>query len=291
MKRFTLNWKIALSIIVLTNTFLFQINRGHCDETSSKALDIMEKVFETYEKLKSYSYINHKKGLDTHTKEKEQRLLSDAAKMGKKTDWKSGSEPQMKEGEYAIKFIKPYSLQMKIIKSDFTPSVLFGSLLTYRADKDPNVWWFKLKYSPIALKRSIESEDGDFLTQGWTKPIVGLKYQIKKAKEIKYKGEEEVNGIKCNVVEIVFNKDYQPSEEDKNEIKEYIKKLKVPKELEEDIFKGVMNKEESEMSSSQFWFDKEKNVLVKIVDYIDGKFYWQNVYKDVQLNNVSEEDF
>jgi hypothetical protein len=82
----------------------------------------------------------------------------------------------------------------------------FGlSLMTYRPDQDPKVWWFKPRFSLIAIKRDISGESGDMLYS-----VIPLNYALMEAMKNDtkpvFKGVTKVNGRDAYSVEFTLPK-------------------------------------------------------------------------------------
>ena len=44
-------------------------------------------------------------------------------------------------------------------------------------------------------------------------------------------------------------------------------------------------------SKVRYWIDDDQFVIVKVVEYIDGRLYSSRLYKDIEINNLSLDDF
>jgi len=252
--------------------------------------ELFKKVVSTYQALKSYEFVNYKKGYDTFSKERETETKGTYGEVGKKIGKKVemnevSQKPQIKEGVYEVRFKKPFLLQMKIIKSDFCPSVVYGTVITYRPDKDPNVWWAKLKYMPVAMKRSVKKDDsGGFFSMGWAFSIINMHNQ-KKNGIMKIKGMEKVQGRDCYLLEFTFDpkrvKPYQPN----------LKEWGVPAALESELNNTIRGLKKQKTSSVKYWIDAQRFLILKSEEYVRGKFHWQDEYRDIKLNHLSAEDF
>lgn len=203
--------------------------------------------------------------------------------MKKQEDQEQDDKPVLKKSCFDYKFKKPYLCQMTIIHSDFTPAMLNGAMLTYRPDKNPKVFWVKLKYSPIAMKRAVASESGGFLSGNWTMALIVMNnYRVNGAMTLA--GREKIDGRDAYLLRFTLQShdkiykvnlaDWQAPPEIAFKLKEQLDTLKKEKH-----------------SEATYWIDAEQFVIVKTQNKIAGKVHWSETYTDIKLNTLTEKDF
>jgi hypothetical protein len=251
---------------------------------------IYEKTLSTYDGINSVKYTWYAEGMDTFTKDRQKQMSGNYDSLAKKAgvEQKVEVKPKLVRGKYEIKYMKPYLQQMYIIKSDFVPKIIWGTLLTYRSDKDQTVWWAKPKISPIAIKRSVEKDDaGGALTSNWTVALLDWQY-YRGNSDISIQPEGEYDGKKCYVVRFTFDWKKRPQW---NHKKPPFEKYDVPEPVKNIIWKDMLDIEKQKFSYIDYYIDKEKFWLLDSEEYINGKFHWRNGFRNVEVDTLTEKDF
>ncbi|MFH1539158.1 MAG: hypothetical protein ABIH66_09380 [bacterium] len=291
--------KIAanLLLIVIPLLALFAAAPTAAQDTTDDARKLLDSLVDNYlENIDSHKYNWHAYGNDRFSKERQKNISGNYESMAKKKGAEVeavSEEPEIKRGLYEIEFMKPYLVQMKVVKSDFIPkavrSFVFGTLVTYRSDKLVDVWWAKLKFSPIALKKSVEKDDaGGALTSGWTNALLNLIYFSGNAAGLSMQPDAEFDGRNCKVLRLTFDWEKTP---EWNHEKPPFDKFQAPEQIEKIIWDGMLEVEQQKFDYIDYFIDAEKNILLKIEEYIDGKLHWRNSFTDIELNTLTEEDF
>lgn len=256
---------------------------------------VIQKTVDTYNKLDSYKMADYKYGYDTFSKDRQKEMTSAYKDMAKQQGVNADAgkpvsrKPEIKQGSYEVIFKKPYMMRMTILKSDYVPDFVIGSVLTYNTSKNAKQWEAKLKSIPVAIKRSVAKDDsGGFLEMGWAFAIMSMQ-NIKAAGSAKLAGQEKVNGINCYVIEVKFT----PAQWSKfKPISPDLKKLGVPQELNKVLTSNTLPTPGKEKYSSvKYWIDSSRFLLIRSEEYIDGKFYWRNEYRNIVLNKQTASDF
>ena len=250
--------------------------------------------------LDSYSYHIFGEGWDMNPEENAKRTAvtaGDTLKQFKqvegiagdiKKDAESGKndKPVYRKYECEFKFKKPYLLQMLAIMSDYIPKIIYGSLMTYRPDKNPKVWWFKPKAIPVAVKRDINSESGDFLYS-----VITINYAIIEAvgayiKPV-LKGVSKMGGRDAYMIEFKFEKGKKY-----NPVKVDFKKWGIPKEAQKQFEKEVNGSLTGPKGKLVFYFDKQSMLIIARETFdFDGKRLSVKQWKDIKVNHLTEKDF
>jgi hypothetical protein len=200
---------------------------------------------------------------------------------------KKETKPIYRRYECVYKFKKPYLLQMHVIMSDYVPKIIYGSIMTYRPDKDPEVFWFKPKISPMAIKRPIDSESGDLLYS-----VIMLNYAIMDAmsKDVKpvFKGVAKVGDRDAYMVEFSLDKakkKYKARPVD-------FKKWGIPKEAQKKFGDEVTGYTTNTENRLVFYFDKDTMLITQRDSYdMDNKLLSKKVWRDIKVNELTEKDF
>jgi hypothetical protein len=293
MKRFF----VAISALTLLVCIFTAVPRG---AELKDPKEIIKKSQDYALSIDSYSYTVYGEGWDMNPADNAKRTSAaagEAQKFGRvagvagdiKEDAeknKDAEKPVYKRYKCEYKFKKPYLLQMKVIKSDYVPQIVFGSLLTYRPDNDPKVWWFKPRISPIAIKRDIASESGDLLYS-----VIALNYAMMDAMSKDtapvFKGEGKMAGRDSYMIEFKFDKDkkLKPHGVD-------FKKFGIPKEAQDQFEKEVNGYTDGKTGRIVFYFDKETLLVVGRESFDpDDKKLGLKQWKEIKVNNLTEKDF
>jgi hypothetical protein len=259
-------------------------------------LDIIAKSKAKTMGLKSYSYRIVAEGWDMNvaeTMKKTQALAGEASsKFGSKATGAAkevaakDTKPQYKKYNVSYKFMKPFLLQMFLTQSDYVPKILYSSLMTYRPDQDKSVWWFKLRFSPVALKRDIKSESGNFLYSGMLIHFIQMEMLGKDTKPV-LQGVKKVGGRDCYVVAFVFDKKKQP----KAHPVDY-NKWGIPKEVRYKFQDEAPYYTKHSTGKVVYYIDKATMLISRVEDYgVDGKKLYTKEFRDFKTNNLTEKDF
>ncbi len=268
----------------------------HCAELLP-AEEVYKNVMSAFMKIDSYKLTNYRKGHDYSSQETKDNLSSQAKVIGK-SFYKGVEEEEghpIMEGTYELKFKKPYLLQMKLIKSDYTPSIAYGTIVTYRPDKTPENWWAKPKFLPFAIKRSVEKDDaGGFFQMGWTFNLIEMEYFKNVASALSVKGLEKFQGKDCYILEFVFSDalvDQKEPKKGKDGYKVNLKLWGIPLELKKIAEAHMNDLMKKNITKYIYLIEKEQFIILKAEEYVDGKFRQLSEYKDIELNTLSEKDF
>lgn len=272
--------------------------------TYSEDLPIPEKLLKdintAYKDINSYGYTIYQEGWDIFTKEKEKEGVKkyreesekkySPAKEKYEKDMQLTEEtekPVYKKSKFEYKFMKSYLIQMRIIDSDYVPDFMNGSMLTYRPDEDSEVVWFKIKYSPFAIKRNVKGEFGCLFTANWNVSLMILDYYSKNGK-MKVEGIEKFKGNEAYKLTFKFNI------KNESDVKEYeidYKKWGIPIEVKYKVDTTLEVLPRQKSSSMTYWIDKKRKIILGREEYISGKLHWREWYEDIKLNQLSEKDF
>jgi len=252
--------------------------------------------------IDSYSYLVKGEGWDLNAAETAKRTSVVAGEASQKfgavkdlagdikkdaDNDKGKSEPVFKRYKVLYKFKKPYLLQMNVIMSEYVPKIIYGSLMTYRPDNDPEVFWFKPKISPMAIKRPINSESGDMLYAVMSLNYAMIEAMSKDAKPV-FKGIAKVNDRDAYKVEFVFDME-------KKKHKPYavnFKKFGIPKEAQKKYEDEVNGYENDPTKSVMFYFDKETLLITQRETFDEeGKLLGRKIWSDIKVNELTEKDF
>lgn len=275
--------------------FIFAVNPVAAGEKIESAEALFEKVIKTYRQIGSYSYTNCEAGYDTvfhkeRMKKAKKMIKKDMeeelnVKLKEQADDEPEEKPVLKKSCYTYEFMKPYLCQMVILHSDFTPGILDGSMLTYRPDKNPDVFWAKLKYSPIAIKRSIKSESGGFLSGNWTMTLIGMHHHRLNG-TMELAGREKIDGRDTYVLKFSF-----PDHENLKIYKVDIGKWQIPVEIVFKIKEQLDTLGKEKQTEFTYWIDAERFIILKTQNKIAGEVHWTETFKDIKMNHLTEEDF
>ncbi|HOX28839.1 MAG TPA: hypothetical protein PLQ76_06775 [bacterium] len=254
------------------------------------ARQIIDKLLKEYKSVDSMKYDWLAEGMDTFTKDQQKNISGDYKTMSSRQGVKVEvqDKPKLVRGKYEIKFKKPYLSQMKIIKSDFTPKLIWGTVITYRSDGDPDVWWAKPKISPIAIKRNVEKDDpAGSITSNWSIALLYLQYYITNS-TMSLQPDGVADGKECFVVRLNFDWNKRPKWNHKQPpFDDYA----LPEPIKKLVWKEMLKIEKQKFSYIDYYIEKSTYHLIMIEEYIDGKFHWRNTFSKVEVNTVNTNDF
>lgn len=258
--------------------------------TDASAKDILKRLIASIKSLDSYKFTALLEGMDTFTKDRQKEMVGDYKTLAKKTKTNVEVEEnaQMKRGLYEVKFMKPYLNQMKVVKSDFVPKIIYGTLITYRSDKDPEVWWAKPKISPMAVKRSVAKDDSaGAITMNWYNVLLHLMYYSANA-DISLQMETVFEDRPCYVLRVTFDWDKRPKW---NHKKPGFDEFGIPKPIQEVLWKDMLEIERQKFTYIDYFIDKERMIPLKTEEYVEGKFHWRTMFKNITIGGLSPDDF
>lgn len=260
-------------------------------QAPSSPKDLLNKMVKANDALKSYKYTWMFEGYDTFTKERRKEMSGHYDNIAKKAgveDQKVGEEAKLVRAKYDIEFMKPYLSQMTVIKSDLTPKLLWGAVITYRADKDENVWWAKPKISPMAVKRSVKDDDaGGAFASNWSVALLYILYYADNG-TLSLSGEKPCEDGTCYVLTVNFDWKKKPAW---NHKRPPFDKFKIPSLVADIIWKDLQKVEKQKFSHIDYFVRKKDFTIYKEEQYINEKFHWRNMFANAQLNGLSESDF
>lgn len=289
------NLFLILLFVLFTNTPLFSQENKNGSPSQMTAEGVYENTLQSYKRIKSYSYTNYlaaydwfaqkaiekaKNNYGTYINRVESEYLDNNGK-------KDRYDPsRFKKGIYGYKFLKPFTIEMVLIESDYVPSLINNSILRYRPDKDPKRFKFHLRGSPtFSVTRSIYDESGGLLTMNWTIDLIMME-ELYQNGTLRLVGKEKIDGRDCYLLEFSFDKDMQSWM-----IKPNFLSYDIPKDIYHQLYASLFDITKKNFSKVRYWIDDDQFVIVKVVEYIDGRLYSSRLYKDIEINNLSPEDF
>ncbi len=262
---------------------------------------ILKKSREYVLSLESFEYNNVGEGWDTNPEASAQRVSASADEAAKKfgsvanvakdvkkeADNADTSKWVKKRYETINRFKKPYLVQSKCVMSDYTPKIIWDSILTYRPDKDPGIFYFKPKISPVGIKRDITSESGGLPAQVFFTDYAILDVLSKNLKPT-FLGTKKIGDKSTYAIAFTFPKDHKF----KN-MKIDSKKWGVPKEAQPIFEKEVTNNlTDKYIAKSIFYFDKTTLLAIVREDYLaDGKLLRRREWSRIKVNSLTDKDF
>ena len=259
--------------------------------------EIMNQSWEYIDSLKSYSYVMWAEGWEKDLSDVQNRTKNVAGEVASKYSEKlasnakeapkSSSKPKKMGYHVTFKFMKPYLLQMVVTHSDYVPKIVYGSIMTFRPDKDATVFWFNPRFSPIGIKRGVDTESGTLFISTMEMEFIMMDTLGMDAKPV-LKGVKQVDGADCYDVAFEFPKGKKVKEHPVD----FKKWSDVPKEIHFSITKQSKGYVDKEISSVHYLFDKKNLWLRGTEEYdADGKLKYSKWYRDVTENNLNEVDF
>lgn len=258
---------------------------------------IIKKSWEHISSLNSYSYDIWGEGWEKDLSDIQNRTKNVAGEVADKYGNKlasnakdapkSSAKPKKMGYHVKYRFMKPYLLQMVVTQSDYVPKIIYGSVMTYRPDKDATIFFFKPKYSLVSIKRGIETESGTLLQSTMDMEFIEIEGLSKDAKPV-LKGVKNFDGKDC--YDIAF--DYTAKKLPKGHAVDYKKWNSIPKEIRFAITKQAMDIDGKEVTSLHYLFDKKTLWLVGTEEYdMDGKLKYTKWFRNITENDQKEGDF
>ncbi|HOX27907.1 MAG TPA: hypothetical protein PLQ76_02000 [bacterium] len=256
---------------------------------------IIKKAKDRALSLNSYSYTYIKEGWDFEmdkTAEQTKSVAGDVAKnpLAKKysnqVNEVDTSKAKFMKYNVDIKFMKPYSVQMKITQSDYVPSLLKDAVLTFRSDKDDKVFYVKPRISPLGIKRAIDSASGNFLYTPLFINFMKIDGLMKDAAPV-LEGTAKVDGR--NAYKIAFN--FPGAKDPKRHPVDY-DKWNIPKSVQWKYKEEIDEFARGNVGKVVYFFDVDTFDLLRS-DCLqkNGKEYFHKEWKNFKTNNLSESDF
>ena len=154
---------------------------------------------------------------------------------------------------------------MKIVSSDYTPSVLDDAQLIYKPDEDPNNFAVKikfLKFIPMTFHKDVQKEvTGDFLVMNWTVDLLQLDYYLKNGKASISSEKEKIDNRDTYLLEFKFPKNIKPSVP-KYDLGD------IPSQAKYKVDYTLASLGKLKYSSVKYWVDKKD-----FINYKKGRIY------------------
>ena len=270
------------TLLLITFFFSLIIFNASAEEIKNPAT-LFEKMQEAYNAIESYSYTNSQGEFDTFSKEYQQETADKYGDLnnqyGDGQSSQVSKEPEFKRGLYEVAFKKPFSITMKILSSDYTPSVLNNAEFIYMPEKDPKNFTIKilgLGFIPLEFSRSVTEENtGDFLVMNWTVDFLQLNYFFKNG-TAEIKGKETVNKKEAYVLEFFFSPDYIPTAPSYN-------LGDIPVQAKDRIDYTLGSLERAKFSSVKYWVDTKDLVIIKREEYIGGSLHSTRTFTNISI--------
>lgn len=283
--------KNIIKTAMLLTAFVISFSVAAFSAEPGSAKELADMVVKAYDGIESHKYTWTFEGMDTFSKERRKEMAGHYKDVAKKAGVEDeGVDDQAKKvrAKYEIEFMKPYLSQMKVVKSDVTPKIIWGTVITYRSDKDPDVWWAKPKISPVAVKRSVKDDDaGGAFTSNWTVAILYMLYYMENGAAT-LSAEQPCEDGSCYVLSITFDWEKTPKW---NHKKPPFDRLQVPAQIADIIWKDMQKIEDQKFSRIDYFIRKKDLTLYKEEQYINGKFHWRNNFLNAELNGLNKKDF
>ncbi|MEQ8222548.1 MAG: hypothetical protein ABRQ37_09625 [Candidatus Eremiobacterota bacterium] len=278
------NFSIIVLIMFLLSSNIF------AGEVKSPA-ELFTKMQKAYKAINSYSYTNEQGEYDTFNKEYQKETAKNYSdynsKYGDGKNSNVSDKPEYKRGNYEVKFCKPYGIRMKIISSDYTPSVLNNAEFIYRPGSDPKNFTVKimgLGFIPLEFQRDVQKENtGDFLVMNWTVDLLQLDYFLKNGSPAMVQEKNKIDNRDAYVLEFKFAKDVKPSVPKYN-------LGDIPSQVKFKIDYTLGSLDRVKYSSVKYWVDKKDLIIIKREEYIGGKLHSTRLFKNISLNSVKKSD-
>ncbi len=267
----------------------------HCADLKNPA-EILKKNKARVLGLQSYSYTLVSKGWDFEldkTADATKSLTGEAKdnmltkRFTKDVDTDKLGEPKIMKYKIDYQFMKPFYLKMKIVQSDYVPSIIIGSVMTYNPKKNPDKFTIAAKLVGIGIPRDITSESGNFTHAHFITDLVQIDNLSKDSKPI-LEGMETVNGRKAYKIAFKFDKKNRPKEH-----KVDMKAWGIPKEIQPKI-KDELNAyaHDKQLGKIVYYIDAQTFDFIAKQSYLlDGKEYFRKEWQNLKTNQLSEKDF
>lgn len=185
-----------------------------------------------------------------------------------------------------VKFKKPYLESMYIRQSDYLPSVLQQSTMTYRPDKDDKVFYVKAKYVPMGIKRGTETTSGNFFYSTMPMNYMKIDSLMKNIKPV-LAGIEKIDGKDAYKIVFDFPKDKKIKTDPVN-----YDTWGIPKPVQWRFKDEIDEYSRGNISKVIYYFDVETlNMVQSDCLQANGKEYFHKEWKNWKVNNLKESDF
>ncbi|MFA6448432.1 MAG: hypothetical protein WCX65_03100 [bacterium] len=196
------------------------------------------------------------------------------------------TEPKYMKYDVDFKFKKPYLVQMFIKQSDYLPSVLQKSTMTFNPLKDENNFYVKAKYVPLGIKRGTDSVSGNYFYSTMHMNYMKIDNLMKNMKPV-LAGIEKINGR--DAYKIVFNfpkdKKIKPSPVNYDT-------WGVPKQVVWRFKDEIDEFSRGNISKVVYFFDVDTlDMVASDCLQANGEKYFHKEWRDFKVNNLKESDF
>jgi len=267
-----------------------------CAQKLTDPKEIIKKSKDKVMGYKSYSYVITSEGWDfdmEKTAEATKSLTGEASgnplakKYAGDVDQVDGSKPKWMTFQSEYEFMKPFLVQMLIVRSDYVPDMLQGATMTYRPDKKKGKsWYIKPKVSPVGIPRGTETESGNFFYSTMHVNYMKMEFVMQDRSPV-LEGIEKVNGKDAYKVTFDLLKPGLP----KNPRVNY-DAWGLPEQTRWVFDKNMDEFSDGHSAKVSYFFDVATLYLVKLeTTQKSGELHYRKVWSDWKTNHLTPKDF
>ncbi len=287
-------------IIALTVTFsFFSLFGGRLAFALPDAEELIADMHKAVAALDSYSFTVHRKDLDDEFVESRNReamskykiILEQLERLHKRKKIEQNEmAKEYKESVSRFFFVKPFTIEMIMKISDFLPSFLQNSKVSYNPETSKNLVFMRTPGFGFSLKNDVTTDSGILFNTTWTYEMIEMDCALANGGEAEVTGTEEYKDTNYIILEIHYLKgdkewavgcggdDYDVPEETHVQLN---RELKMVRDRMEKYAPGDV--------VSKMWVDPKSKLIVRreltYGDLIATKY----VLSDIELNNVDPE--
>ncbi|MFA6448685.1 MAG: hypothetical protein WCX65_04385 [bacterium] len=263
------------------------------------AAGLIGKVRDANASLKSYSFSIHRLDLADKfvLKRNEEGLKSFKAILDKLSflTRQSGEVSEgvkgYKEGISDVLFIKPYTIQYYMEKSDFVPSFLQRAKVIYRPDINSEEIFLKEPYMGMLIRKDAESESASVLIQNWTYELMELDCAIANGGVARVAGAGVYGGKPAYMLDVTLKKGKIPwavgcgganKDVPQNAYGQISREMQMIADRIDEFGK--------DSGRTRYWIDAESNLIVRKEVTFGKTAAIKYEITNIKLNSVKPED-
>ncbi len=240
--------------------------------TATSPAVIVRQFREAATKLKSASYVEyrsdyadkfvasrHKKALEAY-----KPILDKISLVTRKKYTMDTSVGGYRETESHVMFVKPFLMQVKMVKNDYIPDFLQGATAIYRPDINPGEASLKEPFLGLVFRKSVNVDSAVTMVINWTFDMLELDCMQANGGKMTSAGIEQVGGRDAYRVDFDINNNTVPWNMDCS-----AEKYGIPAETygQMNLELGMMNKRLKEYKGKKavlsLWFDPENHLTIR----------------------------
>jgi hypothetical protein len=263
------------------------------------AAGLIQKIREKNGTIQNYSYKIHRFDLadqfvlrrNDDALKSYKAILDKLNLMNKPKPGDTTGEAEYKEAIATVVFVKPFSLQFNIEKSDFVPIFLQRAKIIYRPEINNEEIFLKEPYLGLMIGTDAAGESGTVMISNWTYELMEIGCELANGGKAKVAGTEMYGGKPAYKLEVTLKKGEIPwAVGCGGEVKDIPKNAYTQVSREMQMMADRMDDNKKERGTARYWIDADTQLIVKKEVVFGKTAAIKYEITDIKLNGVKPAD-